>query len=181
MHALRIGALLALCSALVGCAYVLPAYEASYDNVRSAKQGGARLRVDQVTLAKGVKDPVLRAWTFRSPVGKDHAALLAAALRDELGRAGRLDDAAPLVLTAVVLHNDIDEKAGVATATLEVEFVLRDASGERYRKRITATHSWTSPFIGAIASGNALASYPAVVGKLTGLLFADPEFRAASA
>lgn len=179
MTTFRASALAVLCLALGGCAYMLPAYAPSYENVQAAKQG-AKLRIGPVTLAKGVGNPGLRAWTYKSPIGKDHAALLDAALRDELGRAGRLDAAAPLELAATVLHNDMAEKGGIATATLEVEFTLRDAQGERFRKRITATHSWDSPFIGAIASGNALASYPTVVNKLLGQLFADPGFRAAS-
>jgi hypothetical protein len=176
----RAAALVAVCLALAGCAFMLPAYEASYENVRAAKEGGAPLKLGAVTLAKGVGNPGLRTWTYRSPVGKDHAALLHAALRDELGRAGRLDDGAARVLSATVLHNDMAEKGGIATATLEVEFVLVDVQGERFRKRLTATHSWDSPFIGALASGNALASYPTVVSKLLGQLFADPGFRTAS-
>ena len=66
------------------------------------------------------------------------------------------------------------------TATVVVRFKLADGQRTRYDRTLTATDEWESSALGAIAIPRAIQRYVTTVQKLVGMLFADPDFIAAT-
>jgi hypothetical protein len=166
-----------------GCAMQAPRYQPSLDNLETIKKLSTALAVGAFTIqagGAGVTAIGLRGSSMTSPVGADYAAYLADALQQELQLAGKLDAKSKIVITGVLVKNDI-AAGGFSTNSGEIEVnfsVLKDGR-ERWRGSQRAELSWESSFIGAIAIPKAQQQYPLVVQKLIKQLFADAGFLAA--
>ncbi|MBP6902708.1 MAG: hypothetical protein KBC73_21630 [Burkholderiaceae bacterium] len=170
-------------AALSGCAMTAPNYSPSIDNLEILKRSAAPMALGAFTLQSGLAGGTsigLRGNSMNSSVGGDYAAYLAEALRQELALAGKLDPKSRIVISGLLLKNDI-AAAGMATNSGEIEArfsVSRDGQ-PRYAKAHRVEMSWESSFAGAVAIPKAMQQYPLMVQKLIGQLLADPEFIAA--
>jgi hypothetical protein len=178
-------ALVVLAAALAaGCAMQAPRYQPSLDNVEAAKKLPAPVALGTFTVSTtggdGVKSIGLRGSGMTSPVGDSYAAYLADALQQELQLAGRIDAKSKVIITGVLLKNDI-AAGGFSTNSgeIEAEFVVVNDGKERFRGTKRAELSWDSSFIGAVAIPKAQQQYPLLVQKLLTQLFADAAFVAA--
>lgn len=166
-----------------GCAMQAPRYQASLDNVEAAKKLAAPVAVGAFTVkanGAGVTAIGLRGSSMTSPIGADYAAYLADALQQELQLAGKIDAKSKVVITGVLMKNDI-AAGGFSTNSgeIEAEVVVLNEDKERYRATKRSELSWDSSFIGAIAIPKAQQQYPLLVQKLLTQLFADADFIAA--
>ena len=176
-------AALAIATLTVGCALQAPRYQPSLDNVEILKKTAGPVALGAFTVqpgATGSTSVTLRASPMNSPVGADYAAYLADALQQELTLARKLDPKSNVVITGVLLKNDI-AAGGIITNSGEIEalFAVTRDGQQRYSQVKRAELSWDSSFIGAVAIPRAQQQYPQVVQKLTSLLLADPDFLAA--
>lgn len=182
-HARLLGAF-ALAILSVGCAMQAPPYSPLVDHaelLRKTAPAGIALGSFSVQAgAVGATGIGLRGNTMSSPVGSDYAAYLADALQRELTLAGKLDPKSRIVVSGVLLKNDISA-GGMSTNSGEIEasFAVVADGQERYRRTLRAEASWDSSFIGAVAIPKAQAQYPLLVQKLLGQLFSDAAFAAA--
>ena len=166
-----------------GCAMQAPPYQPSLDNVEILKKTAGPTALGSFTVQAGGAGVVsigLRGSSMSSPVGTDYAAYLASALSQELQLAGKLDPKAKVVITGLLLKNDI-AAGGMSTNSGEIEaqFTVFNAGQERYRGTHRAEMSWESSFIGAVAIPKAQQQYPLLVQKLLAQLMADSRFQAA--
>ena len=166
-----------------GCAMQAPPYQPSLDNVELLKKTASPTALGSFTVQPGGAGVVsigLRGSSMNSPVGADYAAYLAGALAQELQLAGKLDPKSKVVITGLLLKNDI-AAAGFSTNSGEIEaqFTVVNAGQERYRGTHRAELTWDSSFVGAVAIPKAQQQYPLLVQKLLGLLMADTKFQAA--
>ena len=168
---------------LSGCAMTTPSYSPSIDNVEVIKRSAAPVALGAFTVQSGLSSGAsigLRGNAMNSSVGGDYAAYLAEALRLELSLAGKLDPKSRIVITGLLLKNDI-AAGGFSTNSGEIEarFTVTRDGQQRYAKAHRAEMSWESSFVGAVAIPKAVQQYPLMVQKLIGQLLADPEFSAA--
>jgi hypothetical protein len=183
-RSLRLLGALALAALATGCAMQAPPYSPLVDNAEALRKGGApAVAVGTFTVQPGLGGASsigLRGASMNSPVGSDYAAYLADALQRELSLAGKLDPKSRIVITGVLLKNDI-AAGGISTNSGEIEasFVVVNDGQERYRRTHRAEASWDSSFVGAVAVPRAAAQYPLLVQKLLGQLFSDAAFAAA--
>ena len=166
-----------------GCAMQAPPYQPSLDNVEILKKTAGPTALGSFTVrpgAEGVVSIGLRGSSMNSPVGADYAAYLASALSQELQLAGKLDPKSKVVITGLLLKNDI-AAGGMSTNSGEIEaqFTVVNDGQERYRGTHRAEMSWESSFIGAVAIPKAQQQYPLLVSKLLAQLMADARFQAA--
>jgi hypothetical protein len=166
-----------------GCAMQAPRYQPSLDNVEVAKKLPASASVGAFKVqanGAGVSSIGLRGSSMNSPVGADYAAYLADALQQELQLAGKMDAKSTVVITGVLLKNDI-AAGGFSTNSgeIEAEFLVLNGGKERFRATKRSELSWESSFVGAIAIPKAQQQYPLLVQKLLTQLFADASFVAA--
>ena len=182
-RSLRLALLCAIAALATGCAMQAPRYQPSLDNVEAVKKVPSPMAVGAFTVqagGAGVTAIGLRGSSMTSPVGADYAAYLADALQQELQLAGKLDAKSKIVITGVLVKNDI-AAGGFSTNSGEIEAnftVLKDGK-ESWRGSQRAELSWESSFIGAVAIPKAQQQYPLVVRKLITQLFADAGFLAA--
>jgi hypothetical protein len=166
-----------------GCAMQAPPYQPSLDNVELLKKTASPTALGSFTVHSGGAGVVsigLRGSSMNSPVGADYAAYLASALSQELQLAGKLDPKSKVVITGLLLKNDI-AAGGMSTNSGEIEaqFTVINNGQERYRGTHRAEMSWESSFIGAVAIPKAQQQYPLLVQKLLAQLMADTRFQAA--
>lgn len=168
---------------VTGCAIQAPPYQASLDNIEVLKRTAGPTGLGSFTVQAGGAGVVaigLRGNNMNSPVGSDYAAYLASALSQELQLAGKLDPKAKIVISGLLLKNDI-AAGGISTNSGEIEaqFTVINNGQERYRGTHRAEMTWESSFVGAIAISKAQEQYPLMVQKLLGQLLADARFQAA--
>ncbi|HQU47591.1 MAG TPA: hypothetical protein PLM09_00445 [Casimicrobiaceae bacterium] len=167
------------------CVSVAPAYPVSITNATAAHALGAPIKVGAFVPAPGkeadLKGLRARAQVYASPTNDSYAEYIAVAVRSDLAAAGKVDDASPRVLTGSLEANDVSAGSLVTnTATVVVRFKLADGQRTRYDRTLTATDEWESSALGAIAIPRAIQRYVTTVQKLVGMLFADPDFIAAT-
>lgn len=176
--------LAAVASALAsGCAIQAPPYQPSLDNVEILKKSASPAALGNFTVqagGAGVVSISLRGSGMNSPVGTDYAAYLANALSQELQLAGKLDAKSKVVITGLLIKNDISA-GGFSTNSgeMEAQFTVIVDGQERYRGTHRAELSWDSSFIGGIAIPKAQQQYPMLVQRLLTQLMADTRFQAA--
>lgn len=175
--------LVAAVLALSACATLpVPQYEASYDNVQKLKAAGASPMAVEPFQAvpkskkANVKSISVRGNSAVSPVGKGFDEYLKDALEQELRRAELLSPSAPLQITGTIIENDLKAESSVGTGVLSVEINVTSGGASRFRKVISASHTWESSFVGAIAIPRAVQAYPKVVETLLRTLYEDAEF-----
>lgn len=182
---LRVPALAGCAVAVVvsGCALQTPSYTPSIDHVETLKKTATPVALGAFTVqagATGGSSIGLRASPMSSSVGSDYAAYLADALRQELVLAGKLDPKSGLVISGLLLKNDI-AAGGLSTNSGEIEarFTVTQDGRERYNRSKRASQSWESSFLGSVAIPKAQQQYPLLVQQLLTELLADAEFLAA--
>ena len=152
-----------------GCAMQAPRYQPSIGNVELLKKAPAPVAVGAFTVqanGAGVTSIGLRGSGMTSPVGADYAAYLAEALQQELQLAGKLDAKSKIVVSGLLLKNDISA-AGFSTNSgeMEAQFTVLNDGKEQYRATKRAELSWDSSFLGGIAIPKAQQQYPLIVQK----------------
>lgn len=174
----------ALATLSVGCAMQAPPYSPLVDHAEVLRKTGTTgVSIGSFSVQPGAVGATgigLRGNTMSSPIGADYAAYLADALQRELTLAGKLDAKSRIVVTGVLLKNDI-AAGGFSTNSGEIEasFVVVNDGQERYRRTHRAETTWDSSFVGAVAIPKAQVQYPVLVQKLLGQLFSDAAFAAA--
>lgn len=175
----------ALASALMfsGCALQSPPYQPSIPNVEILKKEAGPVAIGAFTVqagATGATSITLRASPMNSSVGSSYAAYLADALEKELKLAGKLDPKSKVVVSGVLLKNDISAGGFVTNSgEIEARISVTNDGQPRYSETKRAELSWDSSFVGAVAIPKAQQQYPLIVEKLIGMLLADPAFLAA--
>ena len=166
---------------LSGCAGPAPSYSPSVDNVeRLKKANAASTKLGAFVPKAGMENAdaiSLRAASMVSPVGKNFADYLAAALRSELELAKLYDPASAVEVSGTLLRNNVNA-GGISTndGQLEAQFVVKRNAEVRYDKVKKVTRQWDGAFAGAVAVPQAANNYPLMVQQLLAELFADPEF-----
>lgn len=167
--------------ALAACVHApAPAYQPGIANLQALRAGGAPIGVDGFAAEAGVNDSRLgMRGNSMTGAGIDGAfsTYLQTALETELRNAGRLDAAAGLRLSGTLTENRLDANgSSIGRASVGARFVLTRDGRVVYDKVHSADHAWESSFLGAIAIPAAMQGYAATVQKLSGQLFADPDF-----
>ncbi|HIV72125.1 MAG TPA: hypothetical protein H9903_14420 [Candidatus Aquabacterium excrementipullorum] len=167
-------------AALAGCAGVAPAYQPSISNVQKLQSSGStKVKVGTFSAkpgAVGATSISLRAASISSPVGADFGAYLGEAVKQELSLAQRLDSAAAVEVSGILLGNDIDTAVGTASGYAEAQFTVSRDGKVQFSKTKRGTQSWESSFAGAVAIPKAQQSYPLIIQDLLSTLYSDPEF-----
>jgi hypothetical protein len=123
----------------------------------------------------------MRGSRLHSPINGSFAQYLGETLRVELAAAGLADPASPTVISGTLSESELDAAIGQGNGKLAARFVVTRADAVRYDRTLTASATWDSSFIGAVAIPLAAGQYQALYRKLAGQLFDDPDFRKALA
>lgn len=166
--------------ATVGCANNVPKYQVSPKNIEQLKDSG----VVSASVGKFDSDknpdnanPIrLRGNPFSSPYNDSYADYIEESLKLELALAKKYSPNADIVISGVLLKNDIDT---AGSGIVEVKFQVKNKDSLKYEKVITSTLEWESSFFGAVAIPKAANQYPELVAKLLNQLYTDPNFIAA--
>lgn len=186
VRAIRGATTLAILFALAACINTpAPAYQPSVANLQALRVNGSTpLAVDDFSASPGVNDNQFAIrGSAMTGAGDDGAfsTYLQLALETELRAAGRLDAAADLRLGGTLTVNRLDAVGfSVGHASVGARFVLTRDGRTVYDKVHFVEHEWESSFFGSVAIPAAIQGYSATIQKLTGQLFADPEFVAAT-
>ncbi len=171
----------ALILLMTGCSTMAPKYNTDFNNIaqmRKEKLNAAKVGpvIKAPTAKEDVDSLTIRGSRYVSPYGS-YTAYLSEALKQELDDARLLNPDSQIEVSAELLRNSLNA-SGFSTGTAEIEarFLVRNSGLIKYDKVMSARHTWPSSFVGAIAIPKAQQSYPVVVQKLIGSLFADPEF-----
>jgi hypothetical protein len=184
IYKLPIWGVLAACMLFTGCATTAPKYNTNFDNVaklRAADLAPAKIAV--MTKESGAKSDVdsltIRGGSYKSPYGS-YTAYVREALKQEFNDA-RLDDPNSTVEVGGVLLRNVLDASGFSRAFAEIEARIQVKRDQKivYNSIKTARVEWDSSFVGAVAIPRAAQSYPSVIQKLLGELYADPQFLAA--
>lgn len=159
-----------------------PSYSPSVTTIQTVKNSqAAPVSVAKATVASANLNKIsLRSNPLKSPYG-DYAAYIEQALKTELSQAGLLDDNATTVISSKLTQNSLDTGMSTGTGEIAAVFTVTKAGTAVFQKEISATETWQSSFVGAIAIPNAVNAYPALVNKLIANLFSDKEFLASIA
>ena len=103
------------------------------------------------------------------------------ALQAELATAGLLEAGAPLVVSGTLLQNQLSAGTAEGHSVVSARFVVKRNGEPVYDRVLTARHEWASSFMAAIAVPTAFQNHVGTVQKLLGQLFADPDFKRATA
>ena len=166
-----------------GCALQAPRYQPSIDNVEILKKSAGTVALGAFTVqsgATGASSVTLRASPMSSPVGSDYAAYLADALQQDLTLAGKLDSKSKIVISGLLLKNDISAGGFVTNSgEIEARFTVTNNGQQRYSQVKRAELSWDSSILGAVAIPKAQQQYPQIVQRLLAMLLSDADFLAA--
>jgi hypothetical protein len=122
---------------------------------------------------------VARAAALRPPQGASFSAYLGETLRSTLGSAGRLDPAAPVTISGLLVENSVDSGFGRGGGVLAAVFIVNRDGREVWRKTLRVGRDWNSSVLGAVAYLQVDANYGALYQMLVEQLLADPDFRRA--
>ncbi|HEY0859101.1 MAG TPA: hypothetical protein VGE16_18685 [Albitalea sp.] len=175
-------AAVAAVAVMTGCATKAPSYQPSIQNVNVLKRAGTSAATvgtfGTEPGASGATSIQLRAAQMTTPSGGPYAQYIEEALKTELDLAQRLNPKANVVITGVLVKNNINA-GGINTNDGEVEarFVVRRDGSVRFEKTKRGTAQWESSFVGNIAIPKAAQQYTVLVQLLLGALYADPDFQ----
>jgi hypothetical protein len=185
MH--RIGLLcLPVLLAVAGCAQLkMGAPVPSIDNIQKARASGMpAVALGSFKLAPG-KDAsldqkvVVRSNTFYSPYDSSFANYLKETLATDLAAAGLLDPKSPTVIEGWLTDSRLEVPSGPAKAGVAARFKVTRSGALLYERELSASASWTAPFIGVEAIPGAMNEYGLLYRKLVAQLLDDPAFHAA--
>lgn len=175
---MRLLAVIMLCTLVSACAIPAPKYVAQPQNQSALRNSGAQ----QVVVGNfSAKDPGLEKLTVRGgPLSSSTGTFsgdIRQALEMELRQAGLLSMDPKIVITGVLLSNELDGR-GVSEgrASIAVEFVVQRGGVETWRTVKTVSNKWESYFSGAKAIPAASQGYTQTVSKLIAELVLDPGF-----
>jgi len=165
---------------LSGCTLNAPKYTPTVASIQSIKASGAApLKVSKVGVAsQNVNKISLRGSSLNSPYG-DYNGYLEQALKDELTAAGILDENSTTIIGAVLTQNRMNAAMSTGDGGIAAIFTVSKAGSEVFNKEVSASVTWESSFVGAIAIPNAINSYPELVSALITNLFNDTDFLSA--
>ncbi|MCC2957167.1 hypothetical protein LK542_16240 [Massilia sp. IC2-477] len=173
---------------LTGCASTpMGVPQATIENtarLRSAQLAPARVGSFTLDTSKPAaldQSVSIRAASLNSPIGGSFAQYLGETLRVELAAAGLADPNAPTVISGTLLDSELDAAIGTGSGKLSARFVVKRNDTVRYDRTLSASATWESSFVGAVAIPLAAGQYQGLYRKLAGQLFDDPEFRKALA
>jgi len=164
----------------------LPPPVATLDNIQALRAANiAPMKVGAFTPAPGAPTQMDQSITIRAGVQPAPEGSFARYLGDtiavELTNAGKLDPGSTLVVSGVVTDTHVDSGlSGTAHAALGARFTLTRAGKVVFDKPLSVEANWESEFVGAVAIPDAVNHYTDLFQKLTGKLFADPDFGAAT-
>jgi len=168
-----------------GCAATMGQPQASIEDVQAIR--GAQLppvAVGDFSLASGV-DPAIdtsvgiRATSLKSPIDGSFTQYLRQTLIAELRAAGLLEQTSPTMIQGVLADRQVDAGMGTGSGKLTARFTVKKRGTSVYDREFTATSTWDSSFIGAVAIPAAINEFTLLFRKLVAMLLADPEFRKA--
>lgn len=166
---------------LSGCAMNAPQYSARMDNViklKDAEFRDAKVADFSSLPAKDNANPIsLRADRLESPYGNSYSAYLTEAIKQELTLAGKYSQASNVEISGELQKNELN--AGSFTTgdgLIAARVVVRKGGQVAYDQVKSATITWPSSFVGAVAIPAAAQSYPKLVQTLLDTLFSDKAF-----
>lgn len=179
--------LLALSVGLTACAVApMGPPSPSLENIGKARAAGLPpLALGTFVLAPGRSSGMdeavsIRANRLHSPYGNSFAAYLKETIAADLRAAGLLQEGAASVLSGQLTDSRIETPPGTASAAIAARFVLARAGRVVYDKELRAEATWKAEFNGFEAVPMAVNQYGSLYRQLTGKLFDDPDFRAAT-
>jgi hypothetical protein len=111
--------------------------------------------------------------------GGSFARHLGETLAVELRNAGLVADGADTTIAGTLLDSQLDAGMSTGTGSIKARIVVMQGGQQRYSRELTASASWESSFIGAVAIPTAFREYEGLYRKLVGQLIDDPDFRSA--
>lgn len=111
--------------------------------------------------------------------GSTFAGFLKETFATELRAAGKLDPAAPLVLSGELTESRAGENLASGTAALGARLTLLRGGKPVFSKPYRVETKWKSDFIGAIAIPDAFRNYNSLYAMLVRQALSDPEMVAA--
>lgn len=139
------------------------------------------LAVGRFTTAKGLdaRNINIRGSTMHPAKGSTFAEFLGETFAAELRAAGKLDPAAPLVLSGVLTESRAGENLSTGTGSLGATLTLSRNGQAIFSKPYRVETKWKSDFIGAIAIPDAFRNYNGLYAALVRQALSDPELIAA--
>lgn len=174
---------------LSGCAsQKLAAHQPSVDSVQSIRNSAmAPVNVGEFKVAPTVNAKIDKVVTVRgsqltSPNNDSFSDYLRESLLVELKSTGKYDPASTLTVSGQLLRNELNAAGfSKADASLGAKFSVAREGTVLFDKNIVAQDTWESSFVGAIAIPDAINHYTDIYSKLLQELFADEEFKRATA
>jgi hypothetical protein len=172
--------------ALAGCAMApLPLSPPSAALVGKLSGPGPRFVLGAFVPGRGLPSGADKGLAVRGstihPENGSFAAYLGETLRTQLSASGRLDPTSALMISGVLVRNQVSSGIGTGHAELAAEFTVIRGGIAIFRKTISARREWDSSFIGAAAIPAADIGYAGLYTMLIERLFDDPDFRTATA
>lgn len=121
----------------------------------------------------------IRGSTMHPAKGSTFAQFLGETFASELRAAGKLDPAAPLVLSGVLTESRATENMSRGKGALGAELTLTRSGKAIFSKPYRVETQWGSEFLGAIAIPDAFRNYNALYAQLVRQALSDPEMIAA--
>lgn len=180
-HVITLLAIISLVG-LTACSTTAPPYLVSIPNVQTLKSSNATGVAVAGFTAQGAEannDSIRIRGRFMDSAHGDFSKYLQNAVVQELTEARLLDAKSNIVITAVLIKNDISA-AGIVSASAEMEarFKVINKGNSIYDKVKRASIEWESSFAADIAIPRARQNYPNLVSELLKQLYADKEFLA---
>ncbi|MGH6950399.1 MAG: LptE family protein, partial [Vitreimonas sp.] len=104
----------------------------------------------------------IRADSLRPPSGGTFSSYLRSVIESELAGAGKLDPAAPFVLSGQIMRSDVSTTSAQSQAALAVQFRLTREGAVVFDEEIAVSEEWPSSYWG-------IEAIPAAMNHYTGL------------
>jgi hypothetical protein len=169
------------------CAHVVmtPPQPTMENTLRLRGTNMAPVQLGTFTLDSRLSESADKSMSMRgansvtSPVDGSFTQYLKATLAEELKAAGLLDPKSNIVITGALVETQLHTDIGTATGLLMAHFVVKRDGVTRYDRELTASDSWESSFMGAVAIPAAANHYQGLFRKMVSTLLDDKDFKAA--
>jgi hypothetical protein len=182
---IRLAILAAACALLSACATPLATHQQTFENVQLLRDDNIpQIALGKFGLASGLpagmdKSIGIRAGGVTPPQGVTFSGYLKQALEAELSGAGKLNPAAPIVLSGDLTRSTISTLDSMSNGTLGARFYVMRSGAKVFDKELMVTEEWPSAFFGFEAINTATNHYNGFYPKLVTKLLSDPEFKKA--
>ena len=173
------------CALASACASSLAPHQQTFDNVRLLQgESVPAMALGKFALAEGLpasmdKSLGVRADSLKPPAGYTFSGYLKQALEAELTGAGKLNPAAPIVVSGDLTQSAVSTSGQNSKGALGARFYVTRSGSKVFDKEVVVTGEWPSSFFGAQAIPEAMIQYNGFYPKLVTKLLSDPEFRQA--